>query len=348
MRLKHYRLQNPEPGETGGTDAVIESATVETPVVEETQSTAPPDHEASISALLDQVGKEPEAKTDAPPVEKTDPAKPDPLKPVTDTKTEDLTPPEGLSERAKARFTQLAERVKEVPALEQKVTEVTQQLESVRAMVAESGLAQEEFTDLLNMGRMFKSSNPQEMQQTMQLLDGLRADLAIRLGVDAPGVDVLAKFPDLAERVNGMTLSKEDAIEIAKLRNVNQTVQTTQKSQQEMQEFQQGVQGAAQRMDATLNQRAGQPGHAEKIAHVRAYLSDPARLQSFVTTYQPNQWEAAVLMMYDSFTPQAPAPRIPSVQPLRPGHVASGTRQASNRPVSANNAVSSAIESLGL
>mgnify|MGYP000246292363 CR=1 FL=1 len=44
-------------------------------------------------------------------------------------------------------------------------------------------------------------------------LDGLRADLATRLGVDAPGVDVLAQHPDLKAKVDGMTLSREDALE---------------------------------------------------------------------------------------------------------------------------------------
>lgn len=260
-----------------------------------------------------------------------------------------MTPPEGITERAKARWTELTDRVKAVPELERRATEATQQLDSVRRMVSDSGLAPEEFNTVLTLGRLYKSSNPQELQSALHQIEGLRADIATRLGTEVAGVDLLAQHPDLKARVDGMTLSREDALEMVRLRTQNQTAQRTQQQTQDFQQFQATVQQAATQMDATLEQRKHQPGHEAKVAFIKGQLADPVKLQQFVTTYEPHQWQAAVLMMYDAFTPPpAPAPAAaPSPQPLRPGNVSSGARIAT-QPASAMDAVQSAFEAAGL
>ena len=200
---------------------------------------------------------------------------------------------------------------------------------------------------MLTMGRLYKSSDPKELQQALEQLDGLRADLATRLGVDAPGVDVLAAHPDLKSKVEGMMLSREDALEIVRLRNTAAQASQATAASRDMQQFQQTVQRAATEMDATLAARAATPGHQAKVDHIRQYFADPARLQAFVTTYQPNQWKAAVLMMYDTYTPP-PAPVIPNIpQPLRPGNVSAGVRVPNGKPVSREEAVTNAWDALG-
>lgn len=373
MKLKKHRYLAPEPGDTGGTDtgappapvvdaspvADTPAAQVDTPVADVVQATEP-DSQTKIAALLDEIGKEPAAVADTPPAGTgatpavgtppgADPAKP-PAAPAVPPAA-DLTPPEGLNERANARWTALADRAKQVPVLEQQAAEARQEVEAVRGLVQASGLDPDEFRGALEMGRLFKSRSPQDLQAALQHLDGLRADLSARLGVDAPGIDLLAAHPDLLAKVDGLTLSREDALEIVRLRGVQATHQTTERSQQERQQFQVQVTQAAREMDAILGQRAAMPGHAERVAFIRNHFSDPQRLQAFVTTYQPQQWKAAVLMMYDSHTPAAPAP-VPPVtpappQPLRPGHVASGRRQAGTQPVSATAAVENAWAAAG-
>lgn len=372
MKLKRYRYQNPEPGDTGTgpatpTPAEAPSAPLANhpdpapaqpvaaaPGAPSTPAPAEPDNEAKINALLDTIGKDvgetPEPKPE--PVA-ADPAKPavDAAKPPAepDPKALDLTPPEGITERSKTRWTALADQAKLVPDLERRATEAETALTGVRELVAQSGLQPDEFQGMLQMGRLFKSADPKELQAALEQLDGLRADLATRLGVDAPGIDVLAQHPDLKAKVDGMTLSREDALEIVRLRGKGAQADQTQASQQEMAQFQTTVQNAAKEMDATLAARSTTPGHQAKVDHIKSYFSDKARLTEFVTTYQPNQWKAAVLMMYDSYTPPVSAPVIPTApQPLRPGHVASGVRVPNGKPISSTDAVANAWDAIGL
>lgn len=385
MKLKRYRYQNPEPGDTGTgpatpTPAEAPSAPLANhpepapaqPAAAATDApattTTDPDNEAKIGALLDAIGKDvaptpgtkpPAGETKAPTdgtkapdgVPGNVPAATDPAKPATpaDPKALDLTPPEGINERSKTRWTALADQAKLVPELERRATEAETALTGVRELVAQSGLQPDEFQGMLTMGRLYKSSDPKELQAALEQLDGLRADLATRLGVDAPGVDVLAQHADLKAKVDGMTLSREDALEIVRLRGTAAQANQATAATQEMQQFQQTVKAAATEMDATLAARAATPGHAEKVAFIKSQLADPKRIQEFVTTYQPHQWKAAVLMMYDAYTPPAPASVVPNTpQPLRPGHVSSGTRVPNGKPVSSADAVANAFDAIGL
>lgn len=272
--------------------------------------------------------------------------------PPADPKALDLTPPEGMSERAATRWAQLTERVKVVPELERRATEAETALSSVRQMVTRSGLAPDEFQDMLEIGRLFKSSTPTDLKAALERVDQLRTDLATRLGVDAPGADPLVKHPDLQAKVDGMTLSRADALEIVRLRTATAAAEArqtaAQRSEQEVATYQQTVQSAAQQMDAALAERAATPGHAERVAFIRSHFSNPANLQTFVATYQPTQWKAALLMMYDAHVPAPKAPPPAAPQPLRPSSAALGRPVSNGQPVTAQSAVAGAFERLGL
>jgi len=364
MKFNRHRYQNDAPGDTGTGPATAPDADPPpaAPLANHPEPADPapappapapdastikaadPDSESKINALLDTIGKDVAPTPD--PAAKPDPAKPTP---PADPKALDLTPPEGINERSKTRWTALADQAKLVPELERRATEAETALTGVRELVQQSGLQPEEFQGMLAMGRLYKSSDPKELQQALEQLDGLRADLATRLGVDAPGVDVLAAHPDLKSKVEGMMLSREDALEIVRLRNTAAQASQATAASRDMQQYQQTVQAAAKEMDATLAARAATPGHQAKVDHIRQYFADPARLQAFVTTYQPNQWKAAVLMMYDTYTPAPAMPTVPAApQPLRPGHVASGVRVPNGKPVSSTEAVTNAWDALGL
>jgi hypothetical protein len=359
MITKSPRLQNDEPGDTGGTDTgtPADTAPVNTssPVVVEPATTveATPTSE-KIDALLDNIGKD----ADTPPANAQQEAKaPAPIepKPTPGPKDLDLTPPEGTDERGKGRWATLAERARQVPELERKATEyearATQAetaIQGVRQMVERTGLDETEFTNVLEIGRLYKSGDPKDLQTAIAQLDNLRADLAIRLGVDAPGVDVLATHPDLKDKVENMMLSREDAMEIVKLRNRAAGADRMDQGQREAQQFQQTVQTAAADMDATLAQRAGTPGHDAKLQHIKAYLGDKDRLNQFVSTYRPDQWQAAILMMYDSYIPPVAQVTPSTPQPLRPGNVSGGVPMPNGKPVSSTQAVERAWGAIGL
>ncbi len=370
------RFMNDEPGAAGGGSAAPTPApapVAEAPAAPAIDAAAPaaspapsaapaaettakqPENFGGLSDLLDKVGTQAAAPAAAPtaaPAPAATAAPAAPAAPAAKTPAQpadELAPPEGMSERAAARWSQLTERVKAIPDLERRANEATEQLESVRRLVADSGLGPEEFSETLALGRMVKSNNPKDLQQALQRIDSIRSDVATRLGAEVPGVDLLSQHPDLKTRVEGLTLSREDALEIIRLRTQNQAAQRTTQQQTEFQQFQQSVQQAAARMDATLAQRASSPGHTEKVAFIRNHFADPQRLRAFVETYQPEQWQAAVLMMYDAYTPPPPAaaPAPPAPQPLRPG-VAGAGRPVQQAPRNAMDAVQSAFAAAGL
>lgn len=357
---KHL-LMNDEPGAAGGGDAP-QAATPDTgaaPAADTSVDTAAPaaadtakpsDHFAGLDAALDAVSGDNKpasapAPTPAPQSAKVPVSTPAPTPAPAAGKDDDLTPPEGMSERAQARWSQLTERVKAVPELERRATEAETALTSVRKMVADSGLQANEFADMLETGRLVKSASPQDLEQALQRLDGIRADIALRLGKDVPGADPLASHPDLKAEVDGMTLTRERALEIARLRAKGSQADSLTREQQEVQQFRQTVESAAASMDAALAKLAGQPGHEAKVAFIRQQFADPAKLQQFVTTYEPHQWNAAILMMYEAYTP--PVAPLPGPQPLRSTNVRPGGPVA-RRVVSAEGAVESAFDKLGI
>ena len=357
MKYPRPRLLAPEPGDTGGTDTGAAPAQSAAPEVTQDPPAAPEpevvkvetghgdENTAKITALLDGIGK---PEDDPKPTAQEKPTdKPAEVKDKPKAEDDDLTPPEGASEKAKGRWAQLAERAKQVPDLEKRATEAETALASVREMVQQSGLAQDEFAGMLEMGRLFKSADPNDLQTALKQLDGLRADLATRLGVDAPGIDLLSKHADLAADVENMSITRERALEIAKLRDQQARLDAQNRANQEQTQFQKTIESAASQMDEALAKRAATPGHAEKLAFIQSKLREPGVMQQFVTTYQPNQWQSAILMMYDAYTPPPPA-APPAPQPLRPGYVASGTRQIGSKPVTAEESVEHAWASAGL
>lgn len=300
-----------------------------------------PDPFATLTTALENVGKPEAAPTPAPTPAPT--AAPVAGKPAAPAPEVDFTPPEGMSERATQRWAQLTERAKLVPELERRASEASEQLQSVRTMVNASGMDANEFTEMLEMARLFKQGDPKALQQ----LDGLRADLAGRLGVEVAGVDPLEKHPDLKAEVEAMTLPKERALEIARLRGKGQQADAMTAEDRQRQQFTQTVNTAAANMEKTLATRAGTPGHQEKINYIGALFKDPAKLQKFVATYRPEQWEGALLDIYDAYTPPTAtaAPAVP--QPLRPGTARAGA-PARSGPVTAESAVEGAFSRAGL
>lgn len=308
-----------------------------------------------LDTALDAIGKPEVTAEKADPAKPaptpTDPAKPDPAKPEAakpkDPKDLDLTPPEGMNDRSKERWATLTERAKAVPELERRATEAETRFNSVRDMVAETGLQADEFSAVLNIGKMYKSSKPEDLQNALAQIDVLRADVAQRLGIAIPGVDPLEGHPDLKADVEALSITPERALEIAKLRRTATEASATSKEVQEQREHHATATKAAQGMDEHLAARASQPGHEAKVNYIKQYFGDKERLQAFVTTYRPDQWQAAVTMMYDSYTPPVTTTTAaPTPQPLRPSSSGVGVR-VSTGPVSADSAVGNAMSQLG-
>lgn len=194
-----------------------------------------------------------------------------------------------------------------------------QEMEGVRDMFTRFDLPAPEIAQLMEFGRLAKSTDPQEVKLALDILEQQRTALAQRAGIAVPGVNVLDKFPDLKQAVADMSIDEAHAHEIARLRTIEQQQQGARAAQMQQQqqqaEFAQVAATAQQQMEAYLQSRAHEVDHKAKMQALSEHFGDQAKLQAFVQTYQPSQWLPTLQVMYDSI--RAPQPAKPAVQPLR-------------------------------
>jgi len=243
------------------------------------------------------------------------------------------------SERGRARVQQIIEARKEAEG----------GLSAVRQMVQAAGMTTETFSQHIEFSRLANSSNVQDLERAAQMLEQQRTELYRRLGKDAPGVDVLADFPDLSQQVQNLMMPRETALEVARLRRDNQAVQAQrqqqQQAEQETQQFQQAVAQAQQSLESYVKTRAHEIDHPARMKAIQAYFASPQKIQEFANTYRPEQWPAAIRMLYDNM--QVAQQRKPMPAPISSRAGALG-RPAATSGQSAPERMMSAIDNMGL
>ncbi len=298
---------------------------------------------SKMAALLDELaGDAPAADPEGKPADEPKAAEPQAAaKPAeANPEQEEAELLEGVkSERGK-------ERIKAVFA-ERKALE--QDLNEFRELVKSTGMSAQDFAQTLEFGRLVNSGDEKNLRVALEMIEGQRAMLYQKLGQEAPGVDLLAGHDDLKEAVENMEITRERAVELAKFRKSEAEVrarqQAQQSQQQERQQFEQTVHQAAATMEAYLQTRATEVDHAARMKVIGEHFKNPANLQAFVTTYQPQQWAATIKMMYDNIqVPRAPAAASP--QPIRSRPAQLGTpAPGAGAPI---DRIAQRMESMGL
>lgn len=225
------------------------------------------------------------------------------------------------SERGRERIKQVfAER----KALEQDITEF-------RELVKSTGMSPQEFAQTLEFGRLMNSGDEKNLRVALEMIEGQRSMLYQKLGVEAPGVDLLAGHDDLKAAVDNMEITRDKAVELSKYRKQQQEVaqrqQVQQQSQQDQQQYQQQVQQAAGAMEAYLDTRKNEVDHTARMKVISDHFRNPDNLQKFVGTYRPEQWATTIQMMYDNI--QVPKASAPGPQPIRSRPAMLGTPASS-------------------
>lgn len=207
------------------------------------------------------------------------PAAVDPNKPAAE---EDPTAmPEGLGQKAQERFQRLAGTVKELTA---KTESLDQQVSYVRDTFQQHGISQQQFEQAAGVIGML---NKGDYRGALQVLDQQRQQIALQLGEPLPGVDALADFPDLRQKVDGLLMTEADALRMAHLQQM-QGVQQQQRQQAESQQREQDTQrqafeSAQQAVDTWWKQTAASDIDAPAIeAKLLPHL--PALLKGVPTT----------------------------------------------------------------
>lgn len=277
---------------------------------------------SKMMAMLDEISSDKPAAADVKPAEEPKPE--DEQKPA-EAKTPEQEEAELLdgvkSERGKDRIRQVFAERKQ---LEQDMTEFKQ-------LVQGTGMTPQDFAQTLEFGRLVNSGNEKDIRVALEMVEAQRADLYQKLGVEAPGIDLLQGQDDLKAAVDNMEITRERAVELAKFRKSEATKvqqqQVEQEQGQRQQQFQQTVQQAAGAMETYLTTRANEVDHPARMKVITSHFQNPDNLQAFIQTYQPNQWAATIKMMYDGIVVQA-SPQQRDPQPLRSRPTQLGTPSA--------------------
>lgn len=320
--------------------SVVDAPAGDAPVDDKPAEQEPAKPGAKAAAFLDSIGEQPATvKPAAKPVEKAAdkpaaPAADAAPKPADQEEAELL---EGVkSDRGK-------ERIKQVFA-EKKQLETD--INEFRELINSTGMKPQEFAHTLEFGRLVNSGNEQDLKVAIEMLDGQRAALYAKLGVEAPGVDLLAGHDDLKSSVENMEITRERAVELAKFRKNDGEKKAretaSREADQSRQEFEQTVNAAAGQMEAYLDTRKNEVDHTARMRVVSDHFRKPENLQNFVQTYRPEQWGATIKMMYDNIQ----VPRTPQPQPLRSRPTNLGAPAASG--VTAIDRIAQRMDSMGL
>lgn len=342
---------NTDAGATSAAPAPAEAPPVDPPADDQPGGDQPADGGTDEPKPISKMAAMLDALTDDPNAPKPE-AKPEADKPAdlvaeagkpTDTpkapEQEEAELLEGVkSERGRERIKQVFAERKQ---LEQDITEF-------RELVKSTGLSPQEFAKTLEFGRLINSGDEQNLRVALEMIEGQRAMLYQKLGVEAPGVDLLAGHDDLKTAVGNMEITRERAVELAKYRkekqDTTQRQQTERQSVQQQQEFQQQVQQASGAMEGYLQTRANEVDHPARMKVLTDHFKNPANLQTFVTTYRPEQWAATIKMMYDNIQVQRAASS--SQQPIRSRPSRLGTPAASaSTPI---DRIAQRMDSMGL
>ncbi len=221
------------------------------------------------------------------------------------------------SERGKARFHEL---LNEKAALEQEKKGYEEIVFGIRETFEAAKLTPEDFAANIEFSRLRNSDNPNDVRLAYEMLEQERSNLAMKLGIKAPGVDYLKDYPDIAKAVEDMRIDEDSAIEMARQRKYIQEVQANQQYQQQSYERQaanqKAVNSSIAQINAFLNTRKNEVDYQAKEKYISEYLGNPVKIQELASTYEPHQWPSVIKMIYDSMPVGRSASQAQRQQPI--------------------------------
>lgn len=250
----------------------------------------------------------------------------------------DLKPEErrALGSKAQARFSEvigtLKAREAEIATLNEQMKPLSEARDTVLGIMEETGTTSDQLAAYLEFNRLLQSTQPTDLESALKMVEDQRAALYSALGREPAdgGVDLLADFPDLKQKVNDATITREDAVEIANGRRTRAA--SEDKANQ----------------DRTAQQTAGEVKKAQDTAlsGITAWVKEQAgkdidfkakedklleQIDEVIKTYPPNQWLGTLKLLYSGITVQKSAsPQNRSQQPIRPSGERAGAKAPQN------------------
>lgn len=227
--------------------------------------------------------------------------------------------PKDIKKQTAERIQTLIKTAKES---EVKVETVTGERNLLLDRIIASTASPEQYQQTLDIVRQMNSNDPVEQKKALDAIQATAAELANRLGVVLPGVDVLAKHTDLIEKVQAGQISRKDAEELAAARNARTFDTQARTAQANATRDQQAHVAAVATAKADLTAlgetlSASDPNYTRKTA----LLVGP--LKETFADLHPSKWAAAFKRAYNALPAGAGAPQqkpktvVPTNQPLR-------------------------------
>ncbi len=262
----------------------------------------------------------------AKPVDAAKPA--DPNKPA---EPDDITQmPEGLGAKAQERFQRLAGTVKEQAA---QLEQAREAIGYVQETFQQHGVQRQQFEQAVGF---IGAINRGDFAAAEQMLLGQLQQLSLMTGRDYGGaVDPLAEFPDLSQRVQGLQMTREDAIELARHRKVQAAQQQAFQQQRQAQAHAQASEQQFQRAQSAVDAWARNTAATDldwPLIEARLLPAIPRLLNGV----PPERWADVVKTQYElmkdaarEFRRPASAPAADN-SPLRPAGALSPSAKASS------------------
>jgi hypothetical protein len=257
------------------------------------------------------------------------PPKDEGKKPDGEPKLEDMTQmPEGLSVKAQQRFAGLVTALKETNTkyeqLQQEHEQVAAFQQNYTAMIRDIGATPEQ---LQGAAVYLKALNDGDMQTRRNLLINELRDVSLQMGQPIDDIferaDPLPQFPDLLEAVNSYHITREHALEVARLRAGEAQRQAQVQAQQ------QAEQQRADQVQAWVREKDQQMGaiKAESLRLARTdplyprvealMMSRPEDLKAIIEKTPPSTWTQQFSVLYSQLR-QAVASQAPAAGEPRP------------------------------
>lgn len=210
-----------------------------------------------------------------------------------------LKEPEGLAPKSSERFHRLANEVRD---LRGQVEQREQALSYVRDTFQENGITSEQFEQAASV---IGALNRGDLETAERVLMEQLQQIAIARGRPIGQIDPLAQFPDLRAAVDGLQVSEEHALQLARARVIEQgqqqrTQQQAQQQQeqrarqQQQEQAQQQVNTALTSIDAFTREMAAKDMDWPVI---EAKLLP--RVQTLLKDVPPSQWLNIVKTQYE-------------------------------------------------
>lgn len=242
--------------------------------------------------------------------------------------------PEGLGPKAQERFQRLVSEKKEA----------TEQLNYVRSVFK----SQEHFQQAAEAVRVFEEHRvqPQQFQQAVGFISAInRGDFAaaqqmlveqlrqvsLMTGQTVQGVDALAEFPDIRQAVDGFQITEAHAIELARMRRIQQAQQQNQMHQQQAQQSRQAEEQAFTQGQSAVDKWARQM-QAQDIDWPAIEDKIIPHMPELLAGVPPQRWVSVLQAQAKMLKSAIPTFRQPVAEPapLRPAGAGAPQRAPSS------------------